>query len=366
MDTGLDQPTCYNITSLRYTIPTLNPRVLPMPLSKYIAPTAAAMMIAPAMADVPNVIADTPIAHSFAAMVMGDLGTPSVLLDRGGDPHHMQLRPSQARAVASADLVIWSGAGLAPWMNRVVDSLAEGATLDLSSVTGLQTQPIHNAMLFDATVPGDHDDHDDHASHDDHGSHDDHDDHASHDDHSAAGHDHAHGPVDPHLWMTTQNAAPWLGAITAHLSELDPENAQTYAANAAAAAVRIDTLTAELAATLEPVGNAGLVMYHAAYGYFGAAFGLNLLGTIAMSDAADPGAARIAQMRGALSDAGAICIFPEANHNPGYVSLVAEGTDLRIGAALDPAGVMLDPGAELYAETMRGLAQAIAACVTQP
>ena len=310
-----------------------------------------------AQAEVPSVTADTPIAHAFVAMVLGDLGTPSVLLDRGGDPHHVQLRPSQARAVASSDLLVWSGAALAPWMQRVVETLGDGAILDLSMVDGLHQRPFQRTVLFDARTPEDHDEHD-HG--DDHDDHDDHDagDHAE----EAESHDHDPAATDPHLWMTPANAAPWLQAIAAELTALDPENAATYAANAATAMQEMDVLSTELSAILAPVGDAGLVLYHAAYGYFGEAFGLNLLGTIALGDAADPGAARIAAMRAALSEAGATCVFPEVNHNPDYVSLVAEGTALRIGAPLDPAGVLLEPGPGLYAEAMRGLAQAIAAC----
>ncbi|GAB4264068.1 MAG: zinc ABC transporter substrate-binding protein [Pararhodobacter sp.] len=309
----------------------------------------AALLAAPplaALAEVPRVVADTPIAHSFAAMVLGDLGTPELLLDRGGDPHHAQLRPSQARAVASADLVVWSGASLAPWMDRVIDSLNTGVALDLSAVEGLHRQPFQPSVLF-GNADG-HDAHDDHADHDDH--------------------DHDHGDledaIDPHLWLDPENAAPWLSAIATQLGTLDPANAATYGANAAAATASIAALDARLREILAPVGDAGLVMHHAAYGYFARAYDLNILGTVTLGDAADPGAARLAALRDAL--AGATCIFPESNHAPAHVALVADGAGLRIGAPLDPAGVMLEPGADLYARTLLSLAEAIAACVAQP
>ena len=53
--------------------------------------------------------------------------------------------------------------------------------------------------------------------------------------------------------LTPANAQAWLGLIAAELARLDPENAATYAANAAAAAQRIDALDAEVAALLAPV-----------------------------------------------------------------------------------------------------------------
>ena len=45
---------------------------------------------------------------------------------------------------------------------------------------------------------------------------------------------------------------------------------------------------------------------------------------------------------------------------------LAEGTALRIGAPLDPAGTTLDPGPDLYAQTLRALARAIADCAEAP
>jgi len=308
-------------------------------MPRFLLPATLTLMTAlPVMAEVPTVVADMPVAQSLTAQVMGELGIPGLLLDRGADPHHAQLRPSQARAVANADLVVWTSAVLSPWMAEVVDALSQRATLELATTPGTRREPFAEGTMFDA---GD-DDHD----HDDH-------------DHETA----AERAYDPHLWLDPANAAVWLTAIAGQLAAMDPEHAAAYAANARAAATRLDALRAEVAQTLAPVGDAGLVMHHNAYGYFARAFGLNVLGTVTGGDAADPGAARIAALRHDLQDAGAVCIFPEGNHPSGFVALVAEGTAMRIGAPLDPAGMLGEPGSEHYAQTMRGLAQAIADCV---
>ena len=65
------------------------------------------LLTAPAMAAVPQVVTDIPAVGSLVAQVMGDLGAPEVLLDQGANAHNYQLRPSQARALQSADLVFW-------------------------------------------------------------------------------------------------------------------------------------------------------------------------------------------------------------------------------------------------------------------
>lgn len=164
--------------------------------------------------------------------------------------------------------------------------------------------------------------------------------------------------------MNTGNVKIWLDVIAAELSEHDPDHAEIYLANADAAKSQIAALADELAEILEPVGAAPLVMFHDAYGYMASQFGLNIAGTIALGDAAAPGAQRLSELRAQLQDDGAVCIFPETNHSSRYIDTVVEGTGVRVGAELDPAGVLQDPGADLYQAVMRGIAQSIADCVS--
>jgi len=294
---------------------------------------------APAIAQAPRVVTDLPLTASLVAEVMGDLGSPEALIGRDTDPHHAQLRPSQVRALAGAELVIWIGPGLSPWLEDPVLTLAGGPVLTLAEVDGLYRQGFLPAPELGAVA--DEHDHD-----------------------AAEGHEHDHddGATDPHLWLDPQNAVIWLRAIASALAAQDPGNSALYNARAEAAAESLQALQAELAATLAPVGDTGLVMFHDAYGYFATAFGLNVVATISDGAATAPGAARIAALRAGLAEAGATCLFPEANHPDDFVRVVAEGSDLRIGAPLDPSGLMLDPGPGLYPELLRELAQAIADC----
>ena len=74
----------------------------------------------PAFADAPRVVTDIAPVHSLVSQVMAGVGTPDLLLDGSADPHSVQLKPSQARAVSQADLVVWVGEELEPWLARVL------------------------------------------------------------------------------------------------------------------------------------------------------------------------------------------------------------------------------------------------------
>lgn len=318
-----------------------------MPILRTLLPLA--LVAAPAFAAPPSVMTDIPPVHALAASVMGDLAAPDILLDQGSDPHHFQLKPSQARALSQADLVFWVGPRLTPWLDRAIQGVGiEGEAVSLIDL------PETHRQDFGATQAHDHAHAE--AAHD---THDDHDDHAE----EALGHTHA--GLDPHAWLDPENARAWTRAIAARLGAADPENAATYAANAQATLTAIDTAEADTRAILAPVGDAPIMVFHDAYGYFAGHFGVNVVGSIALGDAAAPGAARLSALQDHLQDEGIACIFPEAQHDPAYVAAIVEGTDTRVGADLDPSGSTLDYGPGLYATLLTGLAQGIADCVAR-
>jgi zinc transport system substrate-binding protein len=346
-----------------------------------ISSAVTSLLIAPAaLAEVPLVVTDIPPVQSLVAQVMGDLGAPELLLDRGADAHSFQLRPSQARSLSTAGLVIWIGPEMTPWLDRTLESLGAKAQLRLSTVAGLHVQDYGDAAAHEHE--GEAHGHEEHAEHDpaEHG-HEEHahEEHAEHDhaeheheaepaghDHEEAGHEgHNHSGLDPHLWLDPANARIWLPAIAAELGKLDPDNAATYAANAEAAAAGVARLDAETAARLEAVQDRPFVVFHDAYGYFAAHYGLDVAATVAIGDASAPGAARLSALREELAAEGAVCIFPEVQHDPKLVAQLAEGTPVKIGAPLDPQGAQLEPGAGLYAELLTGLATTLTDCLAE-
>jgi zinc transport system substrate-binding protein len=289
-----------------------------------------------------RVVTDIPPVHALVSSVMGDLGTPDLLLGQGGDPHDFQLRPSQAQNLTEADLIIWVGPELTPWLDRALKGLeAEGPQIRLLAVTDTTLQPYGEA--------GDDHDHGHDHSHD-------HDDHAETDGES----------MDPHAWLDPHNASLWLGTIAAQLAELDPANADSYAANARAAQEDVAALELEISALLAPVRDKPFAVFHDAYGYFSGHFGLEVVGSVRLGDATSPGAAHLASLGQELAAQNAVCLFPEANHDPALALALTDGSGLRLGKALDPEGMSLVPGPDLYADLMRNLALDIAACLQAP
>ena len=92
-----------------------------------------------AHAEVPRVATDIAPIHSLVSMVMQGAGSPDLIIPPGASPHSYAMRPSEARAVAKADLVVWVGPSLAPWLEEPMSSLAQGAErLTLQDVEGIR------------------------------------------------------------------------------------------------------------------------------------------------------------------------------------------------------------------------------------
>ncbi|MDR0810198.1 MAG: zinc ABC transporter substrate-binding protein [Gemmobacter sp.] len=297
---------------------------------------AAAATTTPALADVPKVVTDFIPAQGLVALVMEDLGPPDMLLGQGANGHDLQLRPSQTAALARADLVVWIGPEMSPWLDRTLEGLGNVPQLRLLSVPGTHLRSVAGAGATN-------DDADDPAEEEG---------------------DHHHSGVDPHAWLDPGNAPLWLDAIAAELARLDPANAVAYADNADRAKAALAATDAEIAHRLAAVRDRPFVVFHDAYGYFSAHYGLTVAGSVAPGDGHAPGAAHLAELRARVV-AGAVCLFPETGRDPAYLEQLAEGTDVRIGASLDPEGMAVAPGPDAYPALLRQLADTLLDCLGQ-
>ena len=309
-------------------------------------PVMAALLAAlplPALA-APAVVVDVPPVHSIVARVMEGVAEPTLLLAPGASPHDYALRPSDAQAIAQAGLLVWVGPSLDPWLAEAADALGGGARLILTEDAGVTLLPFRSRppLFEDADAEDEHD----------HG----HEAHAG-----EAGHAHDEH-IDPHIWLDPRNAAAIADASAAALAEIDPENADRYAANAADFGREAADLESELSVKLAPSRHRGYVVFHDAYQYLENRFDLPSAGWILLGDGARPGAARVAALRETLQTSDVVCVFSEPEFEPKLVDTLIEGTGVRRGR-LDGLGLGLQPGPGLWPALMHGLADGLGACL---
>jgi len=339
----------------------------------------------------PRVVATIAPVHSLVSSVMLGVGEPSLLLPPNASPHSYNLKPSQAAALAEADLVVWIGPELESFLTHRLSKGKNTQQLRLSKATGVRAYAMrehrdfavehahehhdaheheHNEAHTDKHEHSSHEDahHDEHEHsdhddehHDEH-EHSDHDD-VHHDEHGHSSHDeHDHGGMDPHLWLSPENARAMLAAIAARLGALDPTHSERYAANAARAAEDLKRLEADIRDRLAPYGDAGFVVFHDAYQYFERSFGLTTSGVISLNPHTPPSAARVARIRNAIQQGSIDCLFSEPQFPQRVVKRLADGLNVRV-AQLDPIGNKLRQGSELYTLLLKNMAQSFARCL---
>lgn len=293
-----------------------------------------------AFAEVPSVVATIKPLHSLVAAVMGDLGTPALIVKGAASPHSYSLKPSDAQALQSADLVFWTGHGLELFLEDSIETLAPKATIvELSKAPGIELLPPRETGTFE------HHDHGEEA-------------------HGEEAHAHEHGEEqDLHFFLDPANAKVMVATIADSLVAADPEHADTYRANAAKETADLDALITETEASLAPIKDRPFVVFHDAYQYFEKRFGLNVAGSVTLSPEIAPGADRINEIRSKLKTLDAACVFAEPVFEPRIVNVLTEGTTAKQGV-LDPEGANLDEGPGLYRQLIENLAASLKACLT--
>ena len=123
-------------------------------------------------------------------------------------------------------------------------------------------------------------------------------------------------------------------------------------------------MDAEIESALAPLRDRPYIVFHDAYQYFEARYGLTPVGAFAVNLERKPGARHLARLRKTLKANAVRCIFTEPQFEPRQISAVTGGADIRI-AELDPLGATLEPGPELYMTLLRDNAAALRDCLAK-
>jgi len=339
----------------------------------------------PAFADVPKVVTDIPPVHSLVSMVMEGVGTPELIIDEAGDPHHMSLRPSQATKISSADMVFWIGSGLTPWLETGIESLAPNAT----AISMMELEGTHLIAAKDDHSHHDHgDEHDDHK--DEHTEHD-HDDHKEdkhaehdHDDHKEeerAEHDHddheeehaeheeheEHAktidgePVDPHGWLSPENAEVWLARIAEKLAFADPENAATYISNAKSAQAEMADYADGLRAAIGSKTAFPIITGHDVLGYFTDYFQAEPLAALRNYEAEDLSISEFSKVVDDIKADGITCFLYEPIESQEWIAFMRDEVNLT-PIEINPLGFGIAFGPDHYGELMIKIGASLNGC----
>ncbi len=202
--------------------------------------TAAACTVAllsqggAARADTPlKVVTTFTVLADMARNVAGDAAEVVSITKPGAEIHGYEPTPQDIVRAHDADLVLWNGLNLELWFEQFLANLGDVPSVTLTE--GIDAIPIASGAY--------------------------------------------EGQSNPHAWMGFENAMVYVDNIAAALSEHDPDNAGTYAANAEAYKQRIrdeiDPLRDRIAQI--PQDKRWLVTCEGAFSYLARDFGMQEL-----------------------------------------------------------------------------------------
>ena len=231
-----------------------------------------------------GIIATTTQVGDLARNVAGRRGEVRQLLHAGSDPHDYEPRPSDARAVAEADVVLRSGGEVDEWLGDLIES-AGGDAAVVSLIDGVRKRG-----------------------------------------------------EDPHWWQDPRNAARAVAAIRRALSKADPAGREAYERNAAAYTRRLGRLDRSVANCIAslPPARRRLVTTHDALGYFAARYDIEVVGALipSRSTEAQPSAGDTARLVEQIRDEGVSAVFPENSLNPKLERAVSREAGVDVGGRL--------------------------------
>ena len=317
-----------------------------------------------AKAEIKVVTSIKPI-HSLASYVMDGVGKPDIIVDGYNSPHNFSLKPSHAKMIEKANLIIWVGEDLETFLKKPLKSISkEAVNVEIMDLKGIKKLKFREKNIFES-----HDDHGrGHKEHKEHG-HDEHKEHGhgehkehghkekKHDDHGHEGH--AHGEHDPHVWLDPMNAKVIVKEIENQLVKLDPGNASKYKANSKKAQSELDNLTRNIKKDLKK--DLRFVVFHDAYQYFENRFGIKVLGALTVNPDVLPGAEQLSEIREVIEHEKVNCLFSEPQFNPAIIKSIAKDTKVKTGV-LDPLGATINKGKGMYTQLLSNMYSSFKGC----
>jgi zinc/manganese transport system substrate-binding protein len=266
-----------------------------------------------------KVVASFSILGDLAAEIGGDRVAVETLVGPDADAHGFEPRPSDARKLAGAALLVVNGLGFDGWADRLA---ASAAFHGVRVVASAAVRPIRQD-----------------------------------------------GATDPHAWQSPTNAALYVDQIVDGLSRAEPQAEGRFRSEGEAYKARLRDLDREIRAALAPIPPArrAAIVPHRAFDYFGLDYGIAFLAPVGTDADADPSAGAVADLVRAARAGHVAAVFAEHLGNEQLVRRIAAEAGLAVAGELY-SDALSQPGgpAPTYIDLMRGNARLIATALATP
>jgi zinc transport system substrate-binding protein len=237
-----------------------------------------------------------PVAEA-ASRVGGDRVDVTNLTPAGVEPHDLELAPDDVDHLEDADLVLYLGEGFQPAVAEIASRQDDAVDL----MAGIDLRAGASDALAAEEGGGD-------------------------------GGGGEQGALDPHFWLDPTLLSAAVDEIETALSDADPADADTFAANARAYKEELSGLDHDMETGLANCQRDQIVTSHAAFFYLAERYGLTQLPIAGLSPEAEPDADRLAQLADQIEAEGITTVFYETLVSPDVAETLAReaGVDTAV------------------------------------
>ena len=238
-----------------------------------------------------DIVATTLPVYDFTAAICEgtDLTVGRLVTESVSCLHDYSLQVSQMRMIESADMIVISGAGLEGFLE---DALSGSQQIIDASV---------NAHMH---TGGHHHDGDDHHAHD--------------------------HEQDPHIWLSTENAAVMASNICDQLCNTYPQYQSLFHENLTALQQKLIDLQCYGDEQLQQLRNRELITFHDGFAYFAESFNLEILEAIEEESGSEASAAEIIHLVNLIQAHQLPAVFTETSGSDTCASVLAAETGVKV------------------------------------
>lgn len=265
-----------------------------------------------------QVTASFSILADMAKAVGGERVVVYSLVGMDSDAHVYQPSPTDVRRVADSRVVVLNGLGFEGWMPRL---------LDAAGFRGVR-------VVAGQGIPPRTTGHQEH--HHDEG-------------------------VDPHGWQDLANGRIYVDNILQGLLTADPGHSAAYREAARDYLAKIDALDQRIRQLFAPLPERDkrVITSHDAFGYFGAAYGIQFLPVSGLSTESAPSARTVAALIRLVRREGIRALFLEKAADPRLLEQIRRETGAQLGGSLYADALSNDGHAGSYLAMMAANADAL-------
>lgn len=238
--------------------------------------------------------------QDFVTKIGGEKVEVINLVPAGVEPHDFELTTGDMGLLESADLFIYNGAGMEHFVDKTIASLSN-----------------QDIMIVEASK-------------------------------DVKAIDGSDGGMDPHTWLSIENAQLECEAICNALCGLDEENADYYKENLTNYTKELDGLYQEYESTLKGCSKDTIVVAHEAFGYLCEEFQIKQEGIEGLTADSEPDSARMKEIIDLCKDKEIQVIFFEELVSPKVAQTIASETGAETMVLNPIEGITTEQEAEGY------------------